>query len=480
LLLLFEHLSVPLPLSDFRVPSIYQRLAAEPGDFTVLELPTGWRNGARVLGKSDRLIMFQQWYQTVHGKRRLGGNTSRNPAYKFQYFTNAPLIGDLIALMNAEPASTPANDAIAQVIDRELETIIAHDRPLAARVLAFLGVKYVIIHVEKSPPALLRFVEEALPVTLVEEWQGPDWSGATSTIRLYQVKPVTSANWTIDLAGAEGPLYLAEGWSALAAEGVRYAIRPCAALMLNLPNQGGKLTLQFQGPPQKVLLTINGQPLSIVTIPAAGVDAAAQIQAGQATAVIDRLQLCFEQPTELTALTRADAHGWPIGQTGISSSKSIVAQSAGNDVGDFAHLWIDGVDLAPNGVGYNLVALEATGVVLARQSFNTLATTDEAQTMAAWLQQWPPGTIIAGAVRDEASNKLSEEAVQALNTIGVATDLRGRFRWSHAFIGVVGAPPGSAVEAASLLQPATVHVGVAVDAPAVYGGVGHLRFTAHP
>nr|HMN27245.1 hypothetical protein [Caldilineaceae bacterium] len=70
-LLLFEHLAIPLPLNDFRVPALYQTLAAQPGDFSVLELPTGWRNGARVLGRSDKLIMMQQWYQTVHGKRRL-------------------------------------------------------------------------------------------------------------------------------------------------------------------------------------------------------------------------------------------------------------------------------------------------------------------------------------------------------------------------------------------------------------------------
>ena len=102
LLFAAEHISTPLPLSDFRIPSVYQRLAAETGDFTVLELPTGWRNGARVLGKSDVLIMMQQWYQTAHGKRRLGGNTSRNPAYKFQYFSETPLLADLIALMNAD------------------------------------------------------------------------------------------------------------------------------------------------------------------------------------------------------------------------------------------------------------------------------------------------------------------------------------------------------------------------------------------
>lgn len=39
---------------------------------------------------------------------RLGGNTSRNPAYKFQYFSEAPLLGDLIALMNADQAHIAA------------------------------------------------------------------------------------------------------------------------------------------------------------------------------------------------------------------------------------------------------------------------------------------------------------------------------------------------------------------------------------
>src|SRR5690606_15583026 len=137
--------------------------------FTLLELPTGWRNGARVLGRSHELIMMQQWYQTLHGKRRLGGNTSRNPAYKFQYFTEAPLIGDLISLMVNE-GEPPYR---APVIDNELAAMIARNQPLAGEILADLGVRFVTVDVERSSPALLRFVEEALPLTLVEEWQGP-------------------------------------------------------------------------------------------------------------------------------------------------------------------------------------------------------------------------------------------------------------------------------------------------------------------
>ncbi|MEZ4868619.1 MAG: interleukin-like EMT inducer domain-containing protein [Caldilineaceae bacterium] len=481
LLFLGEHLSVPLPLSDFQVPAIYQEIATLPGDFTLLELPTGWRNGARVLGKSDRLIMFQQWYQTMHGKRRLGGNTSRNPPYKFQYFTQVPLLGDLIALMNAEPDGTREHDEIARVVGTQLERMITQDRALASEVLAFLGVRYVTVHVEKSPPALLRFVDEALPLTLVDEWHGPDWTGAPSTIRLYQVRTAPPADhWTIDLAAPQGQLYLAEGWSLLPDDqGVRYATRPCAELLLNLPDEGGSLTLTLAGPAQSAQLALNGQPLTTVAIPAGGDALSIDVPPGMATALIDRLRLCFDHLTPVTALAPApDPRGWPIGQSGAFLAKRLLVQSAGKDVGDFAHIWLDGVDLMQGQLGYNLVALDQSGAVLAKANFNTLAAESASAALATWVQQWPPGVVIAGAVQDEASLRLGEDAVNALRALGLTTDLRNRFRWSHAFVGVVGAPPASALDAATLLTPAVVTVGLAFDAPVVSGGVKQITFAA--
>ena len=67
------------------------------------------------------------------------------------------------------------------------------------------------------------------------------------------------------------------------------------------------------------------------------------------------------------------------------------------------------------------------------------------------------GTIVLGAVKDEASMSLRADAVEALATLGVRGDLRGHYRESHAFIGVKGAPPGSALEA---LGPQAVEIRV--------------------
>ena len=477
LLFLFEHLSLPLPLSDFRVPTIYQTLAAQPGDFTVLELPTGWRNGARVMGKSDILIMMEQWYQTGHGKRRLGGNTSRNPAYKFQYFTNAPLLGDLIALMNAEAGADLAKNEIARVVAGDFAAIVARNRALAPTVLAFLDVQYVTVHVEQVTPALLRFIDEALPLTLVDEWQGPDWRGTPSTIRLYRVATVPSpVAWSLDLAAPASSLYLAEGWSNLPWQGFRYSTRPCATLLLNLPSTPGQLTIQLAAAVDGLTFALNGRTLTADTANVTAINLT--LPTGVAAEPIDRLTFCAPTSIPLTTLTASPTNGWPVGKTGVNSSVNIVVESAGNDVGNFAQIVVNGVAVMQTQTGYNLAALDPSGALLAAQTFNTFANPQAADAMVTWLGQWPASTIIAGAVMDEASNNLTATAVTALAQVGVATDLRSRFRWSHAFVGAVGSLPGSAVEMVSLLQPATVAVGVPIAAPAIYVGVGEVSYRA--
>jgi hypothetical protein len=469
LIFLTEQLAAPLPLSDFRIPAIYDRLAAEPGDFAVLELPTGWRNGARVLGRSDVLIMRQQWYQTAHAKRRLGGNTSRNPEYKFQYFTEMPLLGDLIALMNAD------RDHLAPVVEAEYPAMVARAQAQAATLLDFLEVRYVTLHVEHAPALLVRYVEEALPLTLVEEWQGLDWNSAPSTIRLYEVEASTTAAEVATLAEPAAHHHLGEGWSAAAAPGeARYSGRSTPLLLVDMPPNGGELalTLPVTAPMRYAL---NGVELAASV---QGTHHLLTVPDGVATAPVDQLALTFLAPAApVAALTAVHApQGVAIGATGVQLDPGValVVRSAGEEVGDFAHILVNGQEAAPNQRGYNLVALAPNGGSLDSEVFDTLMA-GEAARLAAWVAAWPRGTIIAGAVADEASLNLTEEAVVALQTLGVAGDLRGKFRWSHAFIGAAGAAPGTAQESMSLIQPATIFAGLPVDTPLVTGGVVQLE-----
>ncbi len=469
-----EHISTPLPLSDFRVPPIYQRIAQEPGDFALLELPTGWRNGARVLGKSDVLIMMQQWYQTAHTKRRLGGNTSRNPEYKFQYFSESPLLSDLIALMNADRSH------LAPPLEADYSAIADRARELAPDLFALLGVRFVTLHVEKSPALLVRLVEEALPLTLVEEWQGPDWTGAPSTIRLYAVNasPLREAH-TVNFGDPTSQLYLAEGWSpAGSLEQGRYALRPTVDLLLpNRPN-GAQVILNYS---QESTITYAYQGDNLGT--QSGTTHTLLLPASVEQSSPIRLTLAFESPPTPISTLVPDAT--PIGSTGISldSGIAVLLQSAGEEVGDFAHIWINGVDYAKNTIGYNLVALAPTGEVFDQAVFNTMIPGESAR-MAAWLDQWQPGTIILGAgadsVADEYRMALDESATNALQRIGVAGDLRGKFRWSHVFAGVAGAPPASAPEEIQLTQPATLWLGTPLPAASGYGPLKSLGLIPNP
>ncbi|MGC8826959.1 MAG: interleukin-like EMT inducer domain-containing protein, partial [Anaerolineae bacterium] len=90
----------------------------------------------------------------------------------------------------------------------------------------------------------------------------------------------------------------------------------------------------------------------------------------------------------------------------------------------------------------------------------------------------PAGAVVAAAVMDEASMDLSEPAAQALGSIGLAGSVRGRFRWSHAAVGVKGAPPGSAVEALSETWPAAVTIGEGFTRPQTYLELRSLAWQA--
>ncbi|HSJ56441.1 MAG TPA: interleukin-like EMT inducer domain-containing protein, partial [Anaerolineae bacterium] len=96
--------------------------------------------------------------------------------------------------------------------------------------------------------------------------------------------------------------------------------------------------------------------------------------------------------------------------------------------------------------------------------------------LAEFLRGVPGGYLVALAAADEASRLLGTEAVEALRGIGATRDLRERFRWGHAVVGVQGAAPGSAPEEMAWMGPARVVVGEAVARPEVAAALGTIEF----
>ncbi len=428
------------------MPAIYDRVADEPGDFALLELPLGWRNGARVAGKQDIVIMAQLWYQTRHEKRLLGGNTSRNPEFKFQYFSEDPTLARLIALTNA--ADLPQHDALRAAL---LATPIGEaDRVQARNWAAFNNVRYVMVHRDKLTPETEAVMRALLPVKVVAE---------EGSLALYEIAPASQPPQTYEVGTDAGRMALAEGWSppmmgepaAADAPSPVYAQRREARLLLPLGTGSGQLRLQMWAlaPGQWVTLVVDGRSSGVQALPEEPVELAFDLPADPARPPLSDVRLRFS--------AMAPASAWSQRQPGPAA---LLVRSAGQEVGDFGHIYVEGIERSLNRRGYNLVALRPDGQVLDAASFDTHADAAASAALARWIAKLPSGAIVAGAVRDEASLNLGPEAVDALRSLGVASDLRGHFRWGQAFVGAVGAAPGTARESLDGMRPAQVAEGL--------------------
>ena len=85
--LLFELLPAPRALYSAEVPSIYRLLAADPRPVRVLGLPFGIRDG---MSSAGNVSAFGQYYQTLHGKRLVGGYISRLPTQQRRALSPLP------------------------------------------------------------------------------------------------------------------------------------------------------------------------------------------------------------------------------------------------------------------------------------------------------------------------------------------------------------------------------------------------------
>jgi Interleukin-like EMT inducer len=160
-----------------------------------------------------------------------------------------------------------------------------------------------------------------------------------------------------------------------------------------------------------------------------------------------------------------------LGSTGVTVPVDVVVQSSGQPYGDQASIRVGIGEVAANRRGYNLVALEPSGGIQDRATFDTCGDPAASGALARWVQALPAGTIVLGAVKDDASSQLAAVAVDALATLGLHGDLRGGYRESHAFVGLKGARPGSALEA---LGPRAVEV--RLGEPDVTFGVELVEF----
>ena len=443
-LLLWEHWSVPLPLTDARIPPVYEQVAADPGDYVILQLPMGWRNSFGVQGAESTQT---QYYQTYHHKRLLSGNISRNPPFKFDYFRQVPILDSLITIQTYGEVDAGRRAA---------------DQATAAEFAGFYDIRYVVVApgVPGRPPyvdtrdAAVDYIEEVLPLEKVYDQDG--WI-------LYRVArtPVPAA-FAVDFGSLEPRtlMVLGEGWAeAEEIQGVsaNWAIAQDARVFL--PSAGGQdyhLTVTaspFDYPGaegQGVTLWVNGQRLERVGLSPGWATYSWEVPARFVRSGLNDVRFEFDRLD-----TPADVlpGNGSIGRTGVQAPVAIEVNSDGP--ADLAFITVGEGDKAEDGSdhrpGYNVAVISPqSGKLLERQGFDTTSGGSEAESaaMADLIGEVPEGQIVVVALQGDGAAHLTEEAVLALRQIGGQADLRGTSGWSQAIVGVKGAAPGTALEVA--------------------------------
>jgi hypothetical protein len=211
------------------------------------------------------------------------------------------------------------------------------------------------------------------------------------------------------------------------------------------------LPFEYPGAPeQAVTPEVNGRRLERRALNPGWGTYAWDVPAGLLRPGLNEVRLGFESlaaPAEVLPGSAA------IGETGLEAPTAIEVNSGGP--ADFAYITIgtgaESEDGSLHSPGYNLAIVDpASGQVLDRQGFDTTPGGSEAQAaaLAAFVRAIPAGHIVVAAMQGDGGARLTAEAVAALRSIGSDADPRGSSGWCHALIGVKGAAPGTALEAA--------------------------------
>ena len=157
LLLAFELSPWPRQTYSAAVPEIYARIAADPRDVRVLELPTGIRDGESSEGNFNASAQF---YQTFHQKQMYGGYLSRIPRHEVErQLFESPTMSGLMHLS--------AGDTLRPT---RLDDLAGRGPGFVERTK--LG--YVVMHARRTPPALRRFAMDAFGLVKVGEADGDE------------------------------------------------------------------------------------------------------------------------------------------------------------------------------------------------------------------------------------------------------------------------------------------------------------------
>jgi hypothetical protein len=142
-LLLFELFPGPRTLYSAEIPPLYRRIAADPRPVRVMELPFGVRDGVSSVGNFSARY---QYFQTLHGKKLMGGYLSRISKRRVAEMRSQPTLDALLILSEGRALTPEHADRI---------------RARATNFLTRASLGYVVINHACAPKPLVDFAIEA-------------------------------------------------------------------------------------------------------------------------------------------------------------------------------------------------------------------------------------------------------------------------------------------------------------------------------
>ncbi len=431
-LLLFEHASLPLPLTDSRVPDVYAQIARDPGDFSILTLPLGWRNSFGQQGAEDTRT---QYYQSVHEKFIFPGNIQRNPPFLFDYFDRISLFHSLTEL---------------EFYHDVPDDVLARDRAAAPGLMAFFDVRYLVVQpaISGRPPysdtrnAVLDYAQKVLP--LGEKIYDRDGVVA------YRVnQPLLPPKLEIPFGTDAATLYQAEGWDrseSILDAPANWVNGSSARILLPVRDSADyALTLRAlpftypQSPAQTMQVWVNGQVLFTTEMKPGWQAYSVTIPASALHSGINDLVLRFGyavRPHDVLPPSPL------IGKTEIPSPADIAINS-----GTLGSIKVNGREASLLGRGYNIVVVDPkSGAVTSAQVFHTGDDRSQSRNLTDFIARIPTGYIVALASQEDVAASLGDGTVAAFRSLGGQIDIRQSPGRTHALIGVKGAAPGTALE----------------------------------
>ncbi len=469
--LLFDQYSVSLPLTDARIPPVYEQIGAEQGNFTLMQLPLGWRNSYGTLGAERTRL---QYYQSAHHRPMLGGNTSRNPDFKFDYYRRIPLFATLTETELYRPVD---------------ETTLERARTQAADLMTLYNIKYLVIHEplpHRKPYEDTYLATRSLALDLIPHQPEPAYQ--SPGVEAFAVEQAAIPNpLTIDFGDWRSDPYRGQGWAGneeIFAATANWATDTEAALFFPVRGQGDRrLTLHIApftypgAPEQQVKLLLNNQPLSnSFSLHEGWQTINALLPEEYLITGLNRLTLQFAhtaQPRQVLPANRA------IGGTGVDTPVDLEVNSGP----DFAFITVgfdeDAVDASAHRRGVNLAVLNPeSGDVVEIKGFDTAANVFEADTLRQFIAKIPAGHIVIAATQGpDAAAFFNADTAAAFASLGLKT---GQLTPPFSAIGVKGAAPGTALQAGGTPEtPAYLRLGAVPDTRNLAAAVDKVVIT-HP